>query len=310
MKKYWTSNEGSDESFWEHEWGKHGTCISTLDPDCFTDYKPTEEVPVFFQKVVSLFKTLPSYKFLSDAGITPSSSKTYSASAIQAALAKGHDGKKVYIGCSNGELDEVWYFYNVRGSLETGTFVAADSLATSTCTGSSIKYLPKSGGSGGSSSSSSAVPGESSSTAPSSTGASSTSSPPSSSIAPSSTPSGTPFSGKGYLNVVTNGRKQGCIISEGTWYTTGTCATFTAASSSDGFTFKSSKGNCAVSDGKLTCGAGVSSASSFSADGSSLAYNGKSSFYADAVPSGTTQGTVYTSNDGHDVSLTIKWQSV
>ena len=291
MNQYWTSNTGSAESFWEHEWGKHGTCISTLEPDCYTSYKPTEEVPDFFQKTVSLFKSLPSYKWLSDAGITPSSSKTYSADDIQAALSKGHGGKKVYIGCTSaGELDEIWYFYNVRGSLQTGEFVPADSLTTSTCTGSSVKYLPKSGGGGGGN--------------PTST---------STSTGPSSTPTGgtgSPFSGKGNLNVITGGSKKGCIISGGTWYTTGTCAGFTASSSGDNFTLKSSKGNCAVSDGKLTCGASVDSATNFSADGSSLVYNGESTFYADAVPSGSTQGTVYSSNAGHDISLTIEWQSI
>jgi ribonuclease T2 len=297
MKKYWTSNTGSAESFWEHEWGKHGTCISTLDPDCYTDYQPTEEVPDFFQRTVSLFKTLPSYQWLSDAGITPSSSKTYSADDIQAALSKKHDGKKVYIGCNNKELDEIWYFYNVRGSLQTGDFVPADSLTDSSCTGSSIKYLPKSGGGGGSPTSSGLSEG------PSSTA-------PSSSSGPSSTPTGAPFSGKGFLNVVTSGSKKGCIISGGTWYTTGTCAGFTATSSGDGFTLKSSKGDCAVSDGKLTCGSGVSSASSFTSDGSSLTYSGESTFYADAVPSGSTQGTVYTGNSGHDVSLTIEWRGI
>ena len=236
MKKYWTSNTGSAESFWEHEWDKHGTCISTLDPNCYTDYQPTEEVPDFFQRTVSLFKTLPSYQWLSDAGITPSSSKTYSVDAIQAALSKNHDGKKVYIGCNNNELDEIWYFYNVRGSLQTGEFVPADSLTDSSCTGSSIQYLPKSGGGSGG--------------------------------------GGSP------------------------------------TSSGDGFTLKSSKGDCAVSEGKLICGSGVGSASSFSSDGSSLAYNSGSSFYADAVPSGSTQGTVYTGNSGHNVTLTIEWQSI
>jgi ribonuclease T2 len=294
MKKYWTSNTGSAESFWEHEWGKHGTCISTLDPNCYTDYQPTEEVPDFFSRTVNLFKSLPSYQWLSDAGITPSSSKTYNSDDIQAALSKNHGGKKVYLGCTSaGELDEIWYFYNVRGSLQTGTFVPADSLTDSSCSGN-VKYLPKSGGGGDSPSSTSA---------PSSTA-------PSSSSGPSTTPTGTPFSGKGYLNVITSGSKKGCIISGGTWYTTGTCAGFTATSSGNGFTLKSSKGDCAVSDGKLTCGSGVSSASSFSSDGGSLAYNGGSTFYADSVPSGSTQGTVYASSDGHGVSLSVEWQSI
>ena len=61
MNTYWKDVNGNDESFWEHEWGKHGTCISTLDPKCYTSYTPQEEVVAFFQKTVDLFKTLDSY---------------------------------------------------------------------------------------------------------------------------------------------------------------------------------------------------------------------------------------------------------
>lgn len=60
MQAYWKDYQGHDESFWEHEWGKHGTCITTLDPGCYDDYVPTEEAAAFFSKTVSLFKTLPS----------------------------------------------------------------------------------------------------------------------------------------------------------------------------------------------------------------------------------------------------------
>jgi ribonuclease T2 len=61
MNTYWKDYQGQDETFWEHEWGKHGTCISTMQPKCYTGYQPTEEVVDFFQKTVDLFKTLPSY---------------------------------------------------------------------------------------------------------------------------------------------------------------------------------------------------------------------------------------------------------
>lgn len=62
MQTYWPDYQGNDESFWEHEWGKHGTCISTLKPSCYDSYVPTQEVPDFFQRTVDLFKTLPSYQ--------------------------------------------------------------------------------------------------------------------------------------------------------------------------------------------------------------------------------------------------------
>lgn len=125
MNTYWKDYQGNDESFWEHEWDKHGTCISTLEPSCYTDYKPQEEVVAYFQKTVDLFKTLNSYSFLSAAGILPSTTKTYTAAEINAALAKPR-GVQVAIQCNSGELDEIWYFYNVRGSVQTGDFVPAE----------------------------------------------------------------------------------------------------------------------------------------------------------------------------------------
>ncbi|KAI9829572.1 MAG: hypothetical protein M1819_006077 [Sarea resinae] len=143
MDTYWVSDSGTDESFWEHEWGKHGTCVSTLDPDCYTDYTPTQEVPDFFNAVVDLFKTLPTYTWLSDAGITPSNDDTYSAADIQAALKK-HHGYDVYLGCDDGTLDEVWYFFNVKGSIQTGTFEPTALVgSSSTCPSDGISYPPK-----------------------------------------------------------------------------------------------------------------------------------------------------------------------
>lgn len=62
MKTYWQDYEGDDESFWEHEFGKHGTCINTIKPSCYNDYSPQQEVGDYFQKTVDLFKELDTYK--------------------------------------------------------------------------------------------------------------------------------------------------------------------------------------------------------------------------------------------------------
>jgi ribonuclease T2 len=61
MNTYWKDYQNNDESFWEHEWSKHGTCISTLNPSCYTGYQTGEELADFFEKTVNLFQGLPSY---------------------------------------------------------------------------------------------------------------------------------------------------------------------------------------------------------------------------------------------------------
>lgn len=145
MKKYWKDYKGDDETFWEHEWGKHGTCISTLEPDCYTDYQPTEEAVAYFGKVVALFKKLPTYKWLSDAGITPSTSDKYSSDDVQKALSDKH-GAPVTIDCEGDELNQVWYHYNVKGSLQDGEFKAVEPTGGSggSCP-DQITYTPKNG---------------------------------------------------------------------------------------------------------------------------------------------------------------------
>lgn len=65
MDTYWKDQAGNDESFWEHEWGKHGTCISTLNPNCYSGYTPQEEVLDYFNKTVQLYQGLDSYSVCS-----------------------------------------------------------------------------------------------------------------------------------------------------------------------------------------------------------------------------------------------------
>lgn len=145
MQDYWQSNDGSPESFWEHEWSTHGTCVSTIDPDCYSDYTEGQEAADYFQVAVDLFKTLDTYGALSSAGITPSSSKTYTSSEILDAL-ESVSGKPAVISCSSGELYQVYYGFFVTGPLQNADFVPATIVGqSSNCPSSGIKYLPKSG---------------------------------------------------------------------------------------------------------------------------------------------------------------------
>lgn len=62
MNQYWLDEDGDNESFWEHEWSKHGTCINTIDPSCYSNYQTGEECADFFEAAVNLFQTLPTYQ--------------------------------------------------------------------------------------------------------------------------------------------------------------------------------------------------------------------------------------------------------
>ena len=147
-------------------------------------------------------------------------------------------GVDVAIQCAKkNQLDEIWYFYDVAGSVQTGNFIPTNpgmslnflpprpfSIAMmagtnhtlsadgskSNCPATGIQYLPKSG----------SAPSPPTTTSTSST---TTGSGPAPTTSAPSTP-GTPFSGKGTLQVSTGGTLTGCIISGGTWYTSGTCA--------------------------------------------------------------------------------------
>ncbi|KAF7547184.1 hypothetical protein G7046_g9085 [Stylonectria norvegica] len=285
MQTYWKDYKGNDESFWEHEFGKHGTCISTLEPSCYANYKSGQEVVDFFNKAVAVFKTLPSYTWLTAAGIVPSTSKTYTLAAIQAAL-KGHHGHDVVINCDGSSLNELWYQFNVQGSAQSGKYVAVDPVGSkSTCPSTGIKWMPKSG----------------SGTAPST----------STLTAPGPPPTGSPqqLSGKGTVNIKTSSSSSaGFLISGGQWYNGGgTPATFTATPATDGssFALSTSKGKCAVQNSVLTCASSVSAATSFGYDGSYLTYGSSNLFYAATSPAGTTQTVVYTTSKA--ISLQMSW---
>lgn len=50
------------------------------------------------------------------------------------------------LGCSRGKLNQAWYSFNVKGSLQTGAFVPANPAGKGgkgTCPQTGIRYLPK-----------------------------------------------------------------------------------------------------------------------------------------------------------------------
>jgi hypothetical protein len=84
----------------KHEWAAHGTCYSTLKPNCLPRGSPRgAEVVPFFQRVVELFKQLPTYDWLAQQGITPSETRTHTLSELLNAL-KEASGVRCMLSCS------------------------------------------------------------------------------------------------------------------------------------------------------------------------------------------------------------------
>ncbi|KAJ5861668.1 uncharacterized protein N7529_008978 [Penicillium soppii] len=284
MSEYWKDFRGDDSNLWQHEWNKHGTCVSTLETHCYEEYLPQQEVVDYFDKTVEVFKELPSHEFLANAGIVPSQTQTYNLVDIENALESAH-GSPVTVRCRAGALNEIWYYFNIAGSLQKGTFIAAGPDGQkSNCPSKGIKYPLKHARH---EPTQTTTTGHSEPTAP-----------------------GAPFADRGNLIVSTLNRKHGCIISYGTWFSSGTCATFRSESLSDGkFHLKSSKGPCAFERDALACGPHVNSPTEFTAKDGKLSYKNQTTFFADQAPKGRTQSNVYASQGGRPVAIEITWTS-
>ncbi|KZP19137.1 ribonuclease T2 [Athelia psychrophila] len=110
---------GTSEKLLEHEWASHGTLLWRL-PTCRLEV-PKVPRP---STVVKLFKTLPTYTWLANAGITRSSSKTYTLTAINTALVAGSGGFTPQLGCTRSRsLTSISWYFHLKGSIIDGTFV-------------------------------------------------------------------------------------------------------------------------------------------------------------------------------------------
>ncbi|KZP14093.1 ribonuclease T2 [Athelia psychrophila] len=289
MQEYWLNSYGTSEKLWEHEWATHGTCMSTLETSCLPagSAKGAEAV-AFYQTVVKLFKTLPTYTWLANAGITPSSSKTYTLTAINAALVAGSGGFTPRLGCTrSGTLTSISWYFHLKGSVIDGMFVPMNSpKAGTSCSGSAIKYALKTGSPAAST------------TSTTKTGTTSTS-------APSSTSPASSIPTKATINASTG---TGGLLSAGT-LSTQTPATYTLSGTASSFTLTSSKGRCGIVSAAFTCGSGVT-ASSFSAvtSGSSLllAYNGSTGWTSSGILSGSTVEVVHPGGSLADAYLSVE----
>jgi ribonuclease T2 len=102
MALYWPSLNGPNDDFWSHEWSKHGTCAALQDNLLSTQEK-------FFNQTLALRAQLNAEGALANAGIAPSDTKTYAASAVSTAIAQGNS---IILGCSGPYLLSVEVCYD------------------------------------------------------------------------------------------------------------------------------------------------------------------------------------------------------
>jgi ribonuclease T2 len=147
MQTFWKNQGDTDEELWEHEWAKvssttkseysmsagaygpsqHGTCMTTMQTKCLPSGSPKgAEAVAFFQTVVALFKNLPTYQWLADAGITPGSSTHTLASMVNAL--QSNFGATPALDCESGGVYQVSYYYNLKGSVIDGSWIPVNAV--------------------------------------------------------------------------------------------------------------------------------------------------------------------------------------
>ncbi|KAJ9086291.1 hypothetical protein DSO57_1005568 [Entomophthora muscae] len=135
MQTYWPSYKGNAGEFWSHEWGKHGTCLSTVEPRCLANSTPGEDVLAYFRLALKNRDKFDLFKVLSSQNIMPG--RSYPRQDILNALATmGADSVLI---CKGKKLQEVRSTFHVRGSDD---YVIVDNPAKSNCP-STITYERK-----------------------------------------------------------------------------------------------------------------------------------------------------------------------
>ncbi|ORX50842.1 ribonuclease T2 [Hesseltinella vesiculosa] len=129
LSRIWPSYKGDNNWFWSHEWTKHGSCVSTLQPRCYGDsYVKYQDVIDYFNKTLDLHAEYDLYGALNLAGVSPG--RRYQVQTMGDALRNAF-GKKVKIDCDrSGTLSEISLFFYVQGRDQ---YVLTDAVHPGTC---------------------------------------------------------------------------------------------------------------------------------------------------------------------------------
>lgn len=215
MVEYWKNFNGNDESLWLHEFNKHATCISTIKPKCYGSEYKKYQNAYDFYNL-----TLNLYEQLPTFEFLKEEgivpSLTQKYTKKQIDEAlTKHFGKKVYFSCNKYNALQEIWYYHHL----KGPLLEGAFAPIDTIVNSKC-------------------PEEDILFIPKNK------------FTPPPQPPKSPYSG--YLK---SSGKKGCLISNGKWYESGTCATYNMDQLQfGGYNIKSSKGYCGVnSDGQFNC---------------------------------------------------------
>lgn len=266
MITYWKDFRDNDDYLWEHEFNKHATCFSTLNHKCYGEnYVENEVVFDFFNISMNLFKTVPTFDWLAEEGIVPSSVKSYSKEEIVGALRK-HYGYEPFISCDyHNNFNQVWYYHLLQGSILGEKFVRIDSMNPSRCRDTGIKFIPK-------------VPRKTP-------------------IRPTTTLHGPPKpTSPGTRGTIKLSGQSGCLIKNGKWYVSGSCAGYTLNKLPSGLaTLKSTAGYCSVIKGDtFTCSSLIRQPFEFDYNEKTgvIGANGRNTWHSDEIPKSFKQSLI------------------
>ncbi|ORZ11577.1 ribonuclease T2-like protein [Absidia repens] len=140
MVKYWPSGHGPpiDAQYWTHAWYTHGTCVTTLDPKCFSNPTEYQDVYGYFGAALQLCHDYDFYTMLSDANITPGA--TYTLDQLESAI-EAQVGFKPKISCKGSTLNEMSLFFKVVNG--TQYIVTDRTLSSTSCRGRNYINYPR-----------------------------------------------------------------------------------------------------------------------------------------------------------------------
>ncbi|KAI8869217.1 ribonuclease T2, partial [Ramicandelaber brevisporus] len=116
MNTLWPSSKGDNEWFFQHEFHKHGTCVSTMHPDCYADYQKHDDMVEYFTTALDMAQQYNPYDAFADAGIVPGG--TYNRDDMIKAIAKKWNGMAAKLFCKRGQIEEIQMFFKVKGRNE------------------------------------------------------------------------------------------------------------------------------------------------------------------------------------------------